>query len=176
MYVQDVDDAGYSRYFPATLKGVAQPWFNGLPQGIATCFEDLANKFVSQFIASWKEKRTSIHHSKMKQGPQESLAEFVKRFHQEAVLIPDLEDGVVYTSFLNGLKMRRFKFSLAEQNETMLAEALRKATDFIHATQICADNSDTPQKVRPLADRNLGRSDRNHGSQEWRPQLEVVDP
>jgi len=47
------------------------------------------------------------------------------------VLIPDLEDGVAYTSFLNNLRSDRLKFFLAEQNETALAEALSKAKDFI---------------------------------------------
>jgi len=72
MYVQDVDDSAYCRYFPATLKGVAQSWFNGLPPGSFTYFQDLAYEFVSQFIASRKERRTNIHMSKIKQGPQES--------------------------------------------------------------------------------------------------------
>jgi len=120
----------------------------------------LADKFVNQFIASWTERSTSIHLSKIKQGPQESLAEFVKRFHQEAVLILDLEDGVAYTSFLNSLE-RHFKFSLAEQKETTLAEALRKGTDFIRATEICADSSDALKKAKALGDNNFNRSDRN---------------
>ena len=47
MYVQDVDDASYCRYFPITLKGVTQSWFNGLPPGSVMCFQDLADKFVS---------------------------------------------------------------------------------------------------------------------------------
>ena len=64
----------------------------------------MANKFISRFIASRKERRTSIHLSKIKQGPQESLAEFVKRFYQKVVLILDLEDGATYISFLNSLK------------------------------------------------------------------------
>jgi len=62
------------------------------------------------------------------------LSKFIKRFYQEAVLILDLEDGVPYTSFLNGLKSEHFKFSLVEQKETTLAEALKKAADFIHVT------------------------------------------
>ena len=47
MYVQDVDDAAYCRYFPATLKGVAQSWFNGPLPGSVTCFQDLADRFIS---------------------------------------------------------------------------------------------------------------------------------
>ena len=56
-----------------------------------------------------------MHLSKIKQEPQESLMEFVKRFYQETVPIPDLEDGVAYTSFSNVLKSGRFKFSLADR-------------------------------------------------------------
>ena len=78
---------------------MAQSWFNGLTMRSISCFQDLPNRFVNQFIASCKEMRTSIHLSKIKQGPQESLAEFIKRFHQEAVLIPDLEDEVAYPLF-----------------------------------------------------------------------------
>jgi len=57
-------------------------------------------------------------------------------------LIRNLEDGVAHTSFLNGLKSGRFKFSLAEQKETTLAEVLRKAADFIHATEIYIECTD----------------------------------
>jgi len=114
MYVQDVDDATHCCYFPATLKEVPQSWFNGLTPGSVSCFQDLTDRFVSQCIASRKERQTSIHLSKIKQGTQESLAEFVKRLHQEAVLIPDLEDGMAYTSFLNSLQSGRLKFSLAK--------------------------------------------------------------
>ena len=66
MYVQDVVDVAYCRFFPDTVKGVAQSWFNGLAPGIVSCFQDLADKFVSQFIASRKERRMSIHLSKIK--------------------------------------------------------------------------------------------------------------
>jgi len=39
MYVQDVDNATYCRYFPATLKGIAKKWFNGLLNGsVASSF------------------------------------------------------------------------------------------------------------------------------------------
>ena len=66
----------------------------------------------------------------------------MRTFHQEVVLILDLEDGVACTSFLNGLKNGRFKFSLAEQKETSLAEALKKAADFIQATETYAEATD----------------------------------
>jgi len=84
-------------------------------------------------------------------------------------LIPDLEGGMAYTSFLNGLKSGQFKFSLAEQKEATLAEALRNAADFIRATEICAEGTDTLKKTKVPIDRNPSRDDR-------RPWLEGVDP
>ena len=91
------------------------------------------------------------------------------------VLISDLKDGVAYTSSLNGLKGGRFKFSLVEQEETTLVEALRNAADFIHATEICADNSDAPKKVRIPGVKNLNRSDRNPEPSDRRPQFRIID-
>ena len=92
------------------------------------------------------------------------------------MLIPDLEDRVAYTSFLNNLKSGHFKFSLAEQKETTLVEALRKVVDFIRATEICADSSDAPKKMKALGDKNFNRDDRNLAPHERRPQFEAVDP
>ena len=88
----------------------------------------------------------------------------------------DLEDGVAYTSFLNGLKSGQIKFSLTEQKETTLAEALRKVADFIRATEICTDSFDAPRKGKTPIERNPGRVDRNHGYRDRRPRLKVVDP
>jgi len=48
-----------------------------------------------------------------------------------------------------------------EQKETTLVAALRKATDFIRATEICADSLDAPKKAKALGDKNFNRSDRN---------------
>jgi len=59
-------------------------------------------------------------------------------------LIPNLEDGVAYTLFLNDLKSGRFKFSLAKQKETTLVEALRNAPDFIRSTGIYVESADVP--------------------------------
>jgi len=59
------------------------------------------------------------------------LKEYLRRFNHEAGLIPDLQDGVAYRTFLNGLLPGKFKFSLAESKVATLADALRKAQSFI---------------------------------------------
>jgi len=113
MHVQDVDDATCCRYFPATLKGIAQKWFNGLPSGSVASFLQLAELFSAYFVASKKERKTSIHLARIRQQGGEILKGYVRRFNHEVVLIPDLYDGATYAAFLNGLLPGRFKFSLA---------------------------------------------------------------
>jgi len=138
MYVQDVDDATCGRYFPASLQGIAQKWFNGLPRGSVSSFFQLAELFNTHFLASKKERKTSIHLARIRQQRGEDLKGYVRRFNHEAVLLPDLQDGVAYAAFLNGLLPSRFKFSLAESKVTTLVEALSRAQSFIQATEICA--------------------------------------
>ena len=60
-------------------------------------------------------------------------------------------------AFLNGLKSGRLNFSLAEQKETTLAEALRKAANFICATEIYAESTNVPKKAKVLVNRNPSR-------------------
>jgi len=66
MYLQDVDIAAYCRYFLATLKNVTKSWLNGFIPGSVSCFQDLADQFISQFIVCRKETQTNIPLSKIK--------------------------------------------------------------------------------------------------------------
>jgi len=70
---------------------------------------------------------TNIHLAKIQQRRWEDLKEYVRRINHGGVLIPDLEDGVAYMAFLNGLLLGRCEFSLAESKVTTLVDALRKA-------------------------------------------------
>jgi len=67
---------------------------------------------------------------------------------------------MAYTCFLNGLKNGRCKYSLAEQKETSLAEALRNATYFVRVTEICVESMNTSKKAKTPIDRNAGRGDK----------------
>jgi len=62
------------------------------------------------------------------------------RFNREAVLIPNLQDGVAYIAFLNGLLPEILKFFLAKSKVTTLADVLRRTQDFIQAIEISDGN------------------------------------
>ena len=111
--------------------------------------------FSAHFIANKKEKKTSIHLARIRQQRGEDLKGYIRRFNHEAILIPDLQDGVAYAAFLNGLLPGRFKFSLAESRVTTLVEAMGRAQSFIQATEICAGEEPSRQdsKKRVIEDR-----------------------
>jgi len=86
----------------------------------------------------------------------EDLKEYVRRFNHEAALVPDLQDGVAYTTLINRLLPGKFKFSLVESKVTTIVDALRKAQCFIQATEICVTNEPQHQENRKRSgeDRN----------------------
>jgi len=47
------------------------------------------------------------------------------------------------------------EFFFEEWKETTLVEALRKAIDFIRASEICAESADAPKKAKVPINRNL---------------------
>lgn len=61
MYVQAVDDATWCKNFLATLKGMAQKWFNNLPPNLVNNFTELNYLFTSHFMANRQAKKTSMH-------------------------------------------------------------------------------------------------------------------
>ena len=98
------------------------------------------------------------------------------RFNCETVLIPYLQDRVVYTAFLNGLLPGTFKFSLAESNVTTLAYALRRA-DFIQAIKICTRDGSVHQEARNRMgiDKDLKKDEERGGHFHTSPQNIFMD-
>jgi len=137
MYIQDVDDAICCRHFPTALRGITKKWFNCLPSGSITSFLQLVKLFNTHLVARKRKRKTSIHMAKTRQAKGKDMKEYMMRLNREAVLIPDLQDGVAYAAFLNGLLLGRFKFFLIESKVITLVDALRMAQDFIPAIKIC---------------------------------------
>nr|XP_021860923.1 uncharacterized protein LOC110799947 [Spinacia oleracea] len=84
-----------------------------------------------------------MHLGRFKQGKDESLRSYVKRFNLEADQIPDLQDGVSFDNFIRGLKKGSFKFDLVKKSVHAMAKALDEAEAFIHAKEICSASKDT---------------------------------
>jgi len=138
MYFQGPDDATWCRYFLSTLKGIAQKWFNSLPDHSINNFNELSSIFVHHFMANKREKKTSMHLAKIVQGDKESLRSYVQRFNLESLQIPNISEGVAFDNFFRGLRDGTFKFDVVRRNCKTLKGILEEAECFIHAQELCA--------------------------------------
>ncbi|XP_056685480.1 uncharacterized protein [Spinacia oleracea] len=147
MTVQTGDEAAWCRFFPATLKGMALSLFSGLSAGVITRFSVLEALFKSQFIAGQVYKKTNMHLMSVQQQPNESLKEYIKRFNDESLNIPNLQDSVAFTALMTGLKEgSRFRWVLAGEQISTLPQEIVRAHRYIQSAEICNPSVKTDLK------------------------------
>ncbi|XP_021759613.1 uncharacterized protein LOC110724498 [Chenopodium quinoa] len=73
----------------------------------------------------------------VKQGENESLKDYIKRFNTESQLIPDLQDNVAFTALLFGLKSNKLKFELVHDKVSTFSEAMERDERIIEASEVC---------------------------------------
>ncbi|XP_021612947.1 uncharacterized protein LOC110615414 [Manihot esculenta] len=88
MELQTLSDALMCKVFPTTLTRPARAWFNSLDAKSIKSFGDLANVFISRFIAGVTAERKTSYLETVRQRKNESLREYVARFNTEALKPP----------------------------------------------------------------------------------------
>ncbi|XP_021743268.1 uncharacterized protein LOC110709365 [Chenopodium quinoa] len=138
MYLQSIDDATWCKCFPATLKGVAQDWFNSLPAGCINCFTTLSFLFVGNFSYNIPPRKTSLNLATIVLEKNEGLRSYVQRFNQEKAQIHNLPDEMAYSEFLRGLRHNGLKLNLVRKKIRTYAGVLREAEAYTEAADFCS--------------------------------------
>ncbi|XP_056686050.1 uncharacterized protein [Spinacia oleracea] len=126
---------------------MALSWFSELSAGVITRFSVLEALFKSQFIAGQVYKKTSMHLMSVRQQPNESLKEYIKRLNDESLNIPNLQDSVAFTALMTGLKAgSRFRWVLADEKISTLPQAMVRAQRYIQSAEICNPSVETDLK------------------------------
>uniref|UniRef100_A0A803N7D0 Retrotransposon gag domain-containing protein n=1 Tax=Chenopodium quinoa TaxID=63459 RepID=A0A803N7D0_CHEQI len=73
----------------------------------------------------------------VKQGENDSLKDYIKRFNTESMLIPELQDNVSFTTLLFRLKSNKLKFELVHDKVITFSEAIERAERIIEASEVC---------------------------------------
>ncbi|XP_015945599.1 uncharacterized protein LOC107470699 [Arachis duranensis] len=101
------------RAFPTYLDGVALLWFFKLSAGSISSFEELARSFIDYFVAS----RIYVHGldylGTIRQGQHESLKDYMTRFAEKTIEIPDLDPAVHLHALKTGLRPGKFSETIA---------------------------------------------------------------
>ncbi|XP_021761708.1 uncharacterized protein LOC110726531 [Chenopodium quinoa] len=132
MYLNPRSEATWCKYFPTTLKDVAQSWITkGLKEGSITGWNDLSNKFKSKFsTANRREKITGLQ-----QTEDESLRDYLTRFSNESPGITSLDQSLAVFALRNGLQAGKFLDFMVMHPPQTLEEALDASDKFIRAEE-----------------------------------------
>ncbi|XP_043816063.1 uncharacterized protein LOC122724603 [Manihot esculenta] len=114
-----------------TLLGPARVWFNSLEAGSIRSFGDLANAFVSRFIAGVPADRKTSYLETVRQRRDESLREYVAHFNTKALQIPKLDEGRAVKAMQKGTTSPKFFGSLSRKPPTTLVELMKRAEKYI---------------------------------------------
>ncbi|XP_030939786.1 uncharacterized protein LOC115964661 [Quercus lobata] len=136
--LQQPPDEILCRSFPTTFKGAAREWFTKLPTSSIDSFEQLSNAFLCHFVGGQHPKRLADHLLTIRQGENETLKSYMKRFMRETLEVDEADDKVQLTTFKAGLKSREFMMSLTKNPPKMMVEMLLKAQKYMNVEKALA--------------------------------------
>ncbi|XP_016177634.1 uncharacterized protein LOC107619914 [Arachis ipaensis] len=140
------------RAFPTYLDGAALLWFSKLPAGSISSFEELAKSFIDYFAAARIYVHGSDYLGTIHQGPQESLKDYLTRFAEATMEIPDLDPAVHLHALKAGLRPGKFRETIAITKPKTLEEFRERAAGQMEIEELREANK-TKRKPRREEDR-----------------------
>ncbi|XP_021754446.1 uncharacterized protein LOC110719775 [Chenopodium quinoa] len=136
MYLNPRSEATWCKYFPTTLKGVAQTWITkGVMESSITGWNDLSNKFKSKFSTANRREKTTIELMCLQQGEDEGLLDYLTRFSNESSKITSLDQGLIIFALRNDLQVEKFFDFMVMHPPQTIEEALDASDKFIRAEE-----------------------------------------
>ncbi|XP_057755287.1 uncharacterized protein LOC130974415 [Arachis stenosperma] len=115
------------RAFPTYLDRAALLWFLKLSAGSIASFEELARSFIDYFAVAQIYVHGSDYLSTIRQGPQESLKDYMTRFADATMEIPDLNPAIHLHPLKAGLRPGKFREIIAVIKPKTLEEFRERA-------------------------------------------------
>jgi len=179
MSVWEQPDEVWCRVFPTTLHGLAQSWYKGLPDGSVYCYADLRDNFLAQYSCNKRRAVETADLLTMKQGGDESLRSYIKRFDAKVQQVRDLNGQLAAFALMKGLPPGELKDDLIKKERLTLDLARQMADQAIkvedyHKTWVGhheGRRSDVRSRLGPdnyeqgRRDKSRSRSERNNKRQ-----------
>ncbi|KAF5465376.1 hypothetical protein F2P56_015390 [Juglans regia] len=142
------------RAFPLTLKGAARVWFVSLRPGTVDSVNELAHRFLMQFMASRTRRRPAAYLLIVKQRDDESLKSYLSHFNKERMVIDDQDEKITLAALLGGIwPHNSFMTEIARKTPSTLREFMDRADGYING-------EDTLQALMTPRKRDLERADK----------------
>ncbi|KAI3465163.1 hypothetical protein Pfo_021826 [Paulownia fortunei] len=125
----DLSDATYCKIFRTTLTKRALSWFNQLPGGTITSFEQLTQRFLYQFSINRKYPKTTAYLFSITQKEGEPLCDYVNHFVEGVHKVPHINHELLAGIMQQNLQQGKFKDSIARKPPVTLEELLQRAEE-----------------------------------------------
>ncbi|XP_025684741.1 uncharacterized protein [Arachis hypogaea] len=155
------NDPVLCRAFPTYLDWAALLWFSKLSAGSIASFEELARSFIDYFAAARIYVHGSDYLSTIRQGPQESLKDYMTRFTDATMEIPDLNPAVHLHALKAGPRPGKFREIIAVTKPKTLDEFRERAAGQMEIEELReADKTDRrPRKEDDRPSRSANTKD-----------------
>ena len=126
-----MNDKILCRVFPKKLTKTTQRWFHQLPNNSISSFEELVEKFITQFITNIPPAKSindlwiCIHEV------DESLRSYLDRFNKVAMQIENLSDEVAIETMKNITQLEKLKDKIIAKEPSTFTEVMTIAMKLI---------------------------------------------
>ncbi|XP_056697378.1 uncharacterized protein [Spinacia oleracea] len=178
MMLYSDSDAMWCKVFQTTLSGVAADWYKKLPAGSIFSFRQIHEDFVRRFISKVERKKTSGELMSISHKHKEPLREYLTRFNNESITIPDFQQEITVLALLRGMQDCELKKYLGRKSFTTLGEDLKKANEYIRSDELMLISHPTMggQTAPPARKDQPPSHQRMDRSAAWRKPLPLDTP
>ncbi|XP_015953821.1 uncharacterized protein LOC107478193 [Arachis duranensis] len=165
------------RAFPTYLDRAALLWFSKLPEGSISSFEELAKSLINYFAAARIYVHGSDYLGTIRQGLQESLKDYMTRFAEATMEIPDLDPAVHLNAFKAGLKPGKFRETIAVTKPKILEEFRERAVGQMEIEELREAEKAEKRQPRREESRTIRSADhKDSGNRLSSPQSSTITP
>lgn len=174
MFISGGNDTISCKMVVGTLAEVALKRFKGLPECSVTNFEDIASRFVQQFSANKNAEVGLGGLFDVRQGPSDSLKNYLDRFNKTTVLVEVPDENFFVTAFIKGLRSSTFIEALIILKPRTMEKVWVRAEKHIEDKDSSAGKQEKergrqgpfiewsePQRAQPNQGRDKGNRSRN---------------
>ncbi|GMN28351.1 hypothetical protein TIFTF001_051655 [Ficus carica] len=135
MRIRGATQAQMCLAFSLTLTGPALQWFQQLEPGSIGSFRELKQQYLGRFVMAKTRKKDKLYLYSLKQGTEESLKSYIKRFSQEMNYVEGYTDSDAVAAIREGLLEGSMLKSIVHKQPKTFAELITRAQKFISAEE-----------------------------------------